>query len=151
MYSKVNWLYKYLLFFRFFSHIGHYRAWSRVLPGGLVVKMALSQQGCMGLILGWGTKVVLVIKNRLPKQETWVWSLGWEDPLKEGMATHSSILAWRISWTEEPGSLYSIGSQRVGHDWNDLACTWGTNILVWPKKKKSLSLVFVLSLWLEQV
>ena len=43
-------------------------------------------------------------------------SLGWEDPLEEGMATHSSILAWRISWTEGPGGLLSIGSQRVGHD-----------------------------------
>ena len=43
-------------------------------------------------------------------------SLGWEDPLEKGMASHSSILAWRISWTEEPGRLQSIGSQRVGHD-----------------------------------
>ena len=43
-------------------------------------------------------------------------SLGWEDPLEEGMATHSSILAWRISWTEEPGGLQSTGSQRVRHD-----------------------------------
>ena len=49
--------------------------------------------------------------------ETWVWSLGWEDPLEEGIATHSSILAWRIPWTEEPGGLQSMGSQRVGHDW----------------------------------
>ena len=43
-------------------------------------------------------------------------SLGWEDPLKDGMATHSSILAWRIPWAEEPGGLQSIGLQRVGHD-----------------------------------
>ena len=43
-------------------------------------------------------------------------SLSWEDPLREGVATHSSILAWRILWTEEPGGLQSIGSQRVGHD-----------------------------------
>ena len=43
-------------------------------------------------------------------------SLGWEDPLEEGMSTHSSILAWRIPWTEEPGSLQSIGLHRVGHD-----------------------------------
>ena len=52
-----------------------------------------------------------------------VWSLGREDPLEKGMATHSSILAWRIPWTEEPGGLQSIGSQRVGHNWSDLACT----------------------------
>ena len=45
-----------------------------------------------------------------------VQSLGQEDPLEEGMATHSDILAWRIPWTEEPGGLQSIGSQRVGHD-----------------------------------
>ena len=49
-------------------------------------------------------------------QETWVQSLGWEDPLEKEMATHSSILAWKIPWTEEPGGLQSIGSQRVGHD-----------------------------------
>ena len=47
-----------------------------------------------------------------------------EDPLEEGVATHSSILAWRISWAEEPGGLLSIGSQRVGHDWSDLACMY---------------------------
>ena len=47
----------------------------------------------------------------------WVGSLGWEDPLEEGTATHSSILAWKIRWTEEPGGLQSTGSQRVRHDW----------------------------------
>ena len=55
--------------------------------------------------------------KRLPTmQETWVQSLGWEDLLKKEMGTHSSILAWRIPWTEEPGGLQSMGSQRVGHD-----------------------------------
>ena len=49
-------------------------------------------------------------------QETWVQSLGREDPLEKGMATHSSILAWIIPWTEEPGGLQSMGSQTVGHD-----------------------------------
>ena len=49
-------------------------------------------------------------------QETWVQSLGQEDPLEEEMATHSRILAWKIPWTEEPGGLQSMGSQRVGHD-----------------------------------
>ena len=47
----------------------------------------------------------------------WVWSLGQEDPLEKEMATHSSILAWRIPWTEEPGKLQSMGLQRVRHDW----------------------------------
>ena len=53
-------------------------------------------------------------------QETRVGSLGWENPLEEGMATHSSIFAWRIPWTEEPGGLQSIKLQRVGHDWSYL-------------------------------
>ena len=50
-------------------------------------------------------------------QETRVQFLGWEDPLEEEMATHSSILAWEIPWTEEPGGLQFVGSQRVGHNW----------------------------------
>ena len=50
-------------------------------------------------------------------QETWVWSLGWEDPMEKEMTTHSSILVWRIPWTEEPGGQQSMGSQRVRHDW----------------------------------
>ena len=55
--------------------------------------------------------------KRLPTmQETWVRSLGWEDPLEKEMATHSSVLAWKIPWTEEPGRLQSMGLQRVGHD-----------------------------------
>ena len=59
------------------------------------------------------------VKNRLPMQETQetqVWSLGREDALEKEMATHSSTLAWEISWTEEPGGLQSMGSQRVRHD-----------------------------------
>ena len=55
-----------------------------------------------------------MVKNVM--QETEVCSLGWEDPLEKGMATHSSILAWRISWTEEPGGLQSLGLQRVRYD-----------------------------------
>ena len=56
--------------------------------------------------------------KRLPaKQETRVRSLGWEDPLEKEMVTHSSILAWRIPWAEEPGRLQSTGSQKVRHDW----------------------------------
>ena len=54
-----------------------------------------------------------MIKNLPTMQETWVQSLGWEGPLANGMATHSSILAWRILWTEEPGGLQSMGSERV--------------------------------------
>ena len=64
------------------------------------------------------------VKNSPPIQEMWVWSLGWEDPLEEKMATHSIILARKIPWTEEPGGLQSIGWQRNRHDWaNELMCT----------------------------
>ena len=57
-----------------------------------------------------------MVKNLPPMQETWVRSLGQEDPLEKEMATHSSILAWEIPWTEDPGRLQSMGSQRVRHD-----------------------------------
>ena len=56
------------------------------------------------------------------RYETQVWSLGWDDSLEKVMASHSSILAWRIPWTEHLGGLQSIGSQGVRHDWNNLAC-----------------------------
>ena len=59
--------------------------------------------------------VVQTVKNLPAVQETWVQSLDWEDPLEKGMATHSSILAWRIPWAEESGRLQRIGSQRVRH------------------------------------
>ena len=60
-----------------------------------------------------------VVKNPPAVQEIQVQSLGGEDPLEEGVAAHTSILAWRISWTEEPGGLWSIGSQRVRHDYSN--------------------------------
>ena len=71
--------------------------------------------------------VAQMIKNLPAILETQVQSLGWEDPLEKGMATHSSILGWRIPWTEEPGRLQSMGSQRVGHD-------WATNTFAFTKK-----------------
>ena len=63
-----------------------------------------------------GCSVVKNLPAKQEMQETWVQSLGQKDPLEEEMATHSRILAWRITWTEEPGGLLSIGSQRVGHN-----------------------------------
>ena len=57
-----------------------------------------------------------LIENLVPMQETWGQSLGQEDPQEKEMATHSSILAWRIPRTEEPGGLQSVGLERVGHD-----------------------------------
>ena len=77
-----------------------------------------------GLGAGFGTvfvdpnasPVAEMVRNLPAMRETWVRSLGGEDPLEEGMAAHSSILAWRIPRTEEPDWLQSVGSQRVGHD-----------------------------------
>ena len=60
--------------------------------------------------------VVQMVKNLPAMQETWVQSLGQEDPLEKEMATHSSILAWEVPWTEKPGGLQSVGLQRVRHD-----------------------------------
>ena len=57
-----------------------------------------------------------MVKNPPAMWETWIRSLGWEDPLEKGMSNHFSILAWRIPWTEEPGVLQSMESQRVRHD-----------------------------------
>ena len=68
------------------------------------------------------TLMAQIVKNPPAMQEIWVRFLGWEELLEEGMATHSSILAWRIPWTEEPGRLQSIESHRVGHDCSNLAC-----------------------------
>ena len=59
--------------------------------------------------------VAQTVENPPAMPDTWVWSLGWEDPLEEGTTTHSSILAWRIPWTEQPGGPQSMGSQRVRH------------------------------------
>ena len=64
----------------------------------------------------WSSLVAQMVKNPPAVWKTWVRSLGWEDPLEEGMATHSSTVAWRIPRTKEPGRLQSMGSQRVGHE-----------------------------------
>ena len=88
------------------------------------LSMGFSRQeywsGLPAIYLGVSKRASLVaqmVKNPPTMQETWVRSLGWEDPLEEGMATDSRILVWRIPWTEEPGGLQSMGSQRVRHDW----------------------------------
>ena len=69
----------------------------------------------------WTSLVAQRLKCLPGMWETWVRSLGWEDPLEKEMAIHSSTLAWRIPWTEEPSGLQSTGSQRVRHDWSDYA------------------------------
>ena len=92
-------------------------------PGSSAGKESACNTGDPGSIPGWGgspgegigyplhswpSLVAQLVKNLPAMQETWVWSLGWKDPLEKGMATHSSILAWRIPWT-----LWSMGSQRI--------------------------------------
>ena len=64
----------------------------------------------------WISKIAQMVKNLLAMQETQIQSLDTEDALEKGMVTHSSILAWRIPWAEEPGRLQSMGSQTVRHD-----------------------------------
>ena len=71
----------------------------------------------MTVLPQWASLVAQAVKDLPAVQEIWVRSLGWKDPLEKGMATHSSILAWEILRTEEPGGLQSIELQRVGHDW----------------------------------
>ena len=68
------------------------------------------------IVSTWASLVTQMVKNLPAMRENWVWSLGWEDPLEKGTATHSNILAWRTQWTKEPSGLQSMGSQRVWHN-----------------------------------
>ena len=120
--SLVDPLQLFLYFFRFYMGF----------PGSSPSKESACNAGDPGLIPGLGRSpgdgagnpfqysgaslVAQLVKNLPAMQETWVPNLGQEDLLEEGMATHSSILAWRIPWTEEPDRLQSMGLQRVGHD-----------------------------------
>ena len=91
------------------------------------------------------------VKHLPAVRGTWVRSLGWEDPLEKEMATHSSTLAWKIPWTEEPGGLQSMGSQRVGHNWVNTfilnthkqmsACKTGETWIRWADCIMSVSLI----------
>jgi len=74
-----------------------------------------------------------MVKNPPAVEETWVWSLGWEDPLEEGIATHSSLLAWRITMAVEPGMLQTMESQRVIHYWATKHTLWGSATQREPK------------------
>ena len=85
---------------------------------GLIPGLGSSLGGAIGYLFqySWASLVAQTVKNSPAVWETWVLSLGREDPLEEGMATHSSILAWIIQWTEETDGLLSTGSKRVIHD-----------------------------------
>ena len=101
-------------------------------PGSSAGKESVCNAGDPGLIPGsgrspeegigyplqypWASLVAQMVKNLPAMRDTRVRSLGWEDSMETGMATHSSILACRVPWTEEPGRLQSMSSQRVGHD-----------------------------------
>ena len=84
-------------------------------PLGLTGLISLQSKGLSKTSIS--ALVAWMVKNPLAVLETWVWSLGREDPLEKGMAIHFSILAWTILWTEEPGGIQSMVSQGVGHDW----------------------------------
>ena len=84
--------------------------------------------------------VAQTVKSLPTVQETQVWFLGWEDPLEKEVATHSSILVWKILWTEEPGRLQSMGSQRIRHDWATKHSTESIlSPLVFIRKLRSVS------------
>ena len=91
------------------------------IPGAKLSPKAQDTPGSQLPLEGWDCSYVSfpggsVVKNLPPKQETWVRSLGWEEPQEKEMATLSTILAWETSWTEEPGKLQSMESQRVEHN-----------------------------------
>ena len=93
---------------------------------------------CKKLGREYGASMVAQMVKNLPSiQETRLWSLDHEGPLEKEMATHSSILAWRIPWTEEPGRLWSMGSQRIRHD-------WATNTV---KKKDYTLFIWIWEVW----
>ena len=83
----------------------------------LCITLEVSTEVRYGLVAVWAPLVAQMVKNLPTMQKTKVQSEGWEDPLEKRMAIHSSILAWRIPWTEKPGRLQFMGSQRVRHDW----------------------------------
>ena len=92
-------------------------AWRAAIHGVTKSRTRLSDWTELNWWLTWASLVAKSVKNLPSGQETWVWSLGWEDPLEKEMATHSSIFAWRIPWTDEPGRLHIVhGVARVGHD-----------------------------------
>ena len=88
----------------------HYK-WPLIFPS------RRSDKNFRQIVYAWASLVAQMVKNLLTMWETCVWSLGWEDPLEEDMATHFSIVAWRIPMDRGAGGLQFMGSQRVGHDW----------------------------------
>ena len=98
------------------EEIDHSTDWFQevTLNESWIVFIGFSKKACR---VSQVAQMVKYLPAKAGDQETQVWSLGWEDPLEKEMATHSSILTWRIPWTEEPNGLQSMGSQRVRHSW----------------------------------
>ena len=95
------------------SSVGKVSAYNAGDPGSIPGLGRPTGQGIgYPLQYSWASPVAQLVKNSPAMWETWVWSLGWKDPLEKGKVTHSSILDWRILWI-----VLSMGSQRVGHDW----------------------------------
>ena len=95
---------------------------------------------------GKGCLVAQMVKRLSAMQETRVRCLGWEDPLEKEMAVHSSILAWKIPWTAEPGRLPSMGSQRVGHDWA-ISLSLSPTPVFWPGEFHGIYSPWVAKSW----
>ena len=93
----------------------------------------ITRWGLWDLLMSWASPVAQLVNNPSAMRETWVWSLGWEDPLEKGKATHSSILAYRIAWI-----VQLMGSQRVGQDWVTFTFTmsWGWSPDEWALSKE---------------
>ena len=92
-----------------------------------------------------GSSAVKNLPEIQETQEMQVWSLGWEDPLEEEISSHSSMLAWKISWTNEPGWLQSMGSQRAGHDWAHTHWREELRYDVLHFSRKQIALTFIAS------
>ena len=108
-----------LWFFYFFGYQGTYSVYRKGWIEYLVISLYLPFFKILCQFPNSASSLVAQMVKNLPAMwEIWVQSLGWEDPLEEGMATHTSILAWRIPCSEEPGWVQSMGSQRVGHDFH---------------------------------
>ena len=117
-------------------------------------KWGVSVRGSLrSLPAHWASLVAQTVKNPLAMLETRVWSPHQEDPLEKEMATHATILAWRIPWTEEPGGLQSRGSQRVEHNWVISTFTFLSSSLdhEWSENFKRGPLCFTSNLWQSEL
>ena len=115
-----NWVCLMFCMIRLHTFSCNTKQWGCVYPGAaceVAHHFYLSHYLCFTLITWCASLVAQLVKNLPAVRETQVWPLGREDPLEKETTIHSSILVWKISWTQEPGGLQSMGLLRVGHDW----------------------------------